>query len=73
VFLCGVERSKQLPVNLSDLKVFSVIANMAVNTYGDSDVISMPAGFSAILINVFHCDISEIRVVGKLMIIRTFS
>jgi len=47
--LCGVERSKQLPVNLSDLKVFSVIANMAVNTYDDSDVISMPAGFSAIL------------------------
>ena len=76
--MCGVERSKQLPVNLSDLKVFSVIANMAVNTYSDSDVISKPAGFrrhlvGKTLINVFHCDISEIRVVGKLMIIRTFS
>ena len=43
-----------------------------------SDVISMPAGFRRHLvgktfINVFHCDITEIRFVGKLMIIRTFS
>jgi len=45
---------------------------------GDSDVISMPAGYrrhlvGETLINVFHCDITEIRFVGKLMIIRTFS
>ena len=37
----------------------------------------MPAGFRRHLvgktpINVFHCDISEIRFVGKLVIIRTF-
>ena len=47
-----------------------------MNTYGDSDVISMPAGFGRhlvgkTLINVFHCDIAEIRFVGKVMIIRT--
>jgi len=45
---------------------------------GDSDVISMPAGFRRHLvdktvINVFHCDITKIRFVGKLMTIRTFS
>ena len=45
---------------------------------GDSDVISVPAGFrrhlvGRTLINVFHCDITEIRFVGKLMIVRTFS
>ena len=45
---------------------------------GDSDVISMLAGFrrhlaGKTLINVFHCDINETRFVGKLMIIRTFS
>ena len=39
----------------------------------DSDVISMPAGFrrhlvGKTLINVFHCDIAEIRFVGKLVI-----
>ena len=48
------------------------------NTLGDSDVISMPAGFRChlvgkTLINVFHCDIAEIRFVGKLVIIQTFS
>ena len=42
---------------------------------GDSDVISMPAGFRRHLvdktvINVFHCDITEIR---QLVIIQTFS
>ena len=50
-------------------------------TYGDSDVISTPAGFrrhlvGKALINVFlHCDIAEIRFVGKLAIIllQTFS
>ena len=43
----------------------------------DSDVISVSAGFSRHLvgktfINVFHCDIAEIRFVGKLMIIEKF-
>jgi len=47
-------------------------------TLGDSYVISMPAGFRRHLVgktlrNVFHCDITEIRFVGKLMIMRTFS
>jgi len=47
-------------------------------TQGDSDVISMPAGFhrhlvGKTLINVFHCDIAEIRFVGKPVIIQTFS
>jgi len=45
---------------------------------GDSDVISVPAGFhrhlvDETLVNVFHCDIDEIRFVGKLVIIQTFS
>ena len=47
------------------------------DTYGDSDVISMPAVFrlhlvGKTLINVFHCDIAEIRFVGELVIIQTF-
>ena len=47
-------------------------------TQGDSDVISMPAGFrrhlvGKTLINVFHCDIAETRYVGKLVITQTFS
>jgi len=38
----------------------------------------MPAGFrrhlvGMTLINVFHCNIAEIRFVGKLVIIQTFS
>jgi len=46
------------------------------NTYGDSDVILMLAGFRRHLvgknsINVFYCDITEIRLVGKLVIIQT--
>jgi len=49
-----------------------------INTYGDSDVVSMPAGFcrhvvGKTLINVFHCDSVEIRFVGKIVIIQTFS
>ena len=40
-------------------------------TQGDGDVISMPAGFrrrlvGKTLINVFHCDMTEISSVGKL-------
>ena len=47
-------------------------------TRDDSDVISMPAGFRRhlvgnTLINVFHCDLAEIRFVSKLVNIRTFS
>jgi len=42
-----------------------------------SDVISMPAGYRRHLMgktvnNVCHCDLAEIRLVGKLMITRTF-
>ena len=41
-----------------------------INTQGDSDVISMLAGFRRHLVGsdkcfVFHCDIAEIRFVGK--------
>jgi len=47
-------------------------------TYGDSDVISMPAGFCRHLVgntlrNDFHCDIAEIHFVGKVVIMQTFS
>ena len=40
---------------------------------GDSDVISVPVGFRRHVVgktlrNVFHCDIAEIRFVGKPMI-----
>jgi len=47
-------------------------------TQGDSDVISMPAGFRRYFVgktlrNVFHCDRADIRFVGKLVIIQTFS
>ena len=47
------------------------------NTWGDSDVISMPAGFrrrlvGKTLINVFHCDSAEIRFVGELLIIQRY-
>jgi len=46
-------------------------------TYGDGDVISTPAGFRRHLvgktpINVCHCDIAEIRSVGKLVTVQTF-
>ena len=46
-------------------------------TYGDGDVISTPAGFRRHLvgktpINVCHCDIAEIRSVGKLVTVPTF-
>ena len=51
---------------------------MNVYTYGDSDVISIPAGFRRHLVgktlrNVFYCDIAEIRFIGKLVTIQTFS
>ena len=50
----------------------------AVYTWGDSDVITMLAGFrrhlvGKTLINVFHCDIAEICFAGKLVIIQIFS
>jgi len=49
-----------------------------ISYQGDSDVISVPAGFRRHLVgktlaNVFHCDIDKIRFVGKLVIIQTFS
>ena len=48
------------------------------NTWSDSDVISVPAGCCGHLvgktqINVFHCDSAEIRFVGQIVIIQTFS
>ena len=47
-------------------------------TQGDSGVISTIAGFrrhlvGKTLINVFHCDVADIRFVGKLVIVQTFS
>ena len=49
-----------------------------LHTQGDSNGISMPAGFrrhlvGKTLINVFHCNITVIRFVGKLVIIQIFS
>jgi len=47
-------------------------------TQGDSDVVSVSAGIRRHLVrkthgNVFHCDIAEMRFVGKPVIIQTFS
>ena len=43
-------------------------------TQGDSDVISMPAGFRRHLVGkTLRSDITEILFVGKLMIVQTFS
>jgi len=55
----------------------STFFNTTVYTYGDSDAISMPAGFrrhlvGKTLINVFHYASAEIRFVGKLVIKQTF-
>jgi len=49
-----------------------------VHTHGDSDVIAVPAGFRRHLVggtlrSVYHCDIAEMRFVGKLVIVQTFS
>ena len=49
---------------------------MLIMTQGDSDVISMLAGFrhhlvGKTVINVFHCDIAEIRFVGELVKLQT--
>ena len=46
-------------------------------TYGDSDVISMPAGFRRHLVgktlrNICYCNTAEIRSVAKLVIIDIF-
>jgi len=72
--------------NLSDCRIESnrietylrELLCTTTDTQGDSDVISMPAGFcrhvvGKTLINVFHPDSAEIRFVGKIVIIRTFS
>jgi len=59
--------------------MLAVVLAQPRNTQGDNDVISMPAGFRRHLVgkllirNYFHCDIAEIRFVGKLVIIQTFS
>jgi len=47
------------------------------NTQGDSDIISMPAGFrrhlvGKTIINVFHYASAEIRFVGELLIIQRY-
>jgi len=72
--------------NLSDCRIESnrietylpELLCTTTDTEGDSDVISVPAGFcrhvvGKTLINVFHRDSAEIRFVGKIVIIRTFS
>ena len=56
----------------------SKISGYATHTSGDGDVMSMPAGFRRHLvgktpINVFHCDIAEMRFVGMVLTIQTFS
>jgi len=48
-----------------------------LNTYGDSDVISMPAGFRRHLVgktlrNVFHWDLAKIRFVGLRFVLMIF-
>jgi len=53
-------------------------AKTSWHRYGTKLVISVPAGFrrhlaGKTLINVFHCDIAEVRFAGKLMIILIFS
>jgi len=64
---------------VNSLLVFLSYRLFVLNTQGDSDVISTLAGFrrhlvGKTLINVFfQCDIAEIRIVGKLVIILTFS
>jgi len=55
------------------LRTMGAVTEILEKLYmGDSDVISMPAGFRRHLvgktvINVFHCDIAEIRFVGELV------
>jgi len=65
-------RLSYLPLPLSSLICYTVY------TYGESDIISMPVGFRRHVVgktlrNDFHCVIAEIRFVGKLVIIGTFS
>jgi len=64
------------------VKVMNIYSSMhaaiILYTQGDSDVISMPAGFcrhlvGKTLINVLRCDSAEIRFVGKIVITWTFS
>jgi len=49
----------------------NIIMSLYKYTLGDSGVISVPAGCRRHLVgktlgNVFHCDVAEIRFVGKL-------
>jgi len=67
--------SEKLGFRRSSTQRYSV---WQINTYGDNDVISMPAGFRRHLVGktlIYKCfpsDIAEIRFVGKLQI-QTFS
>jgi len=56
----------------------ALAARLRSYSWGDSDVISMLAGFRRHLvgktaINVFHCDIAEMRFIDMIVIIQTFS
>ena len=83
VCACGAKSRNSpagLPLTCSDVlnSESRHLTDTSLYTQGDSDVISMPAGFrrhlvGKTLINVCHCDIAEIRFVGKIVIIQTFS
>ena len=70
--IVNIETNKSAPYKKKSTRPLSY-------TQGDSDVITMPAGFrrhlvGKTLINVcFHCGIAEIRFVGKLVIVQPFS
>jgi len=56
----------------------SSVRELIILSQGDSDVIAVPAGFRRHLVggtlrSVYHCDIAEMRFVGKLVIVQTFS
>jgi len=62
----------------SGKRLVSEVLTSYIYIQGDSDVILVPAGFrrhllGKTLINVFQCDIAEIRFVSKIVIIQTFS
>jgi len=72
---CAIYRRKLLKVDEAGIRLLTC-SLLTIYIWGDSDAISMLAGFrrhlvGKTLINVFHCDIAEIRFVGKLVIIQT--
>jgi len=83
VCACGAKSRNSpagLPLTSSDVlnSESRHLTDTSLYTQGDSDVISMLADFrrhlvGKTLINVCHCDIAEIRFVGKIVIIQTFS